>query len=36
MSDGRHIENLFFGYISAQYRPINGKFGAEMKDHMPI
>jgi len=24
----------FFGYISAPYRPINAKFGTEMKNHM--
>jgi len=36
MADGRHIENRFFGYISAPYLPINAKFGIEMKDHMPI
>jgi len=36
MADGRHIENRFFGYISAPYWPIDGKFGKEMKNHMPI
>ena len=35
MADGRHNENRF-SYISALYRPINAKFGTEMKHHMPI
>ena len=36
IADGRHIENRFFGYISAPYWPIKAKFGTEMKDYMPI
>ena len=36
MADGRHIENRFFGYISAPYWPIKAKVGTEMNDHMPI
>ena len=35
-ADGRHIENRFFGYISAPYWPINAKFGLEIHNHMPI
>jgi len=27
---------IVFGYISAPYRPINAKFGSEMKNHTPI
>ena len=36
MADGRHIENRFFGYISAPYCPINAKFGIEMKKNADI
>jgi len=36
MADGRHIENRFFGYISAPYWPIDAKFRKEMKNHRPI
>jgi len=36
MVDGRHIENRFFGYISAPYWPINAKFGTDLTNHMQI
>jgi len=36
MADGRHIENVFFGYISVPYWPIYAKFRSEMTNHMPI
>jgi len=36
MVDGRHIENRFFGYISAPYWPINAKFGTDEASHADI
>jgi len=36
MADGRHIENRFFGYISAPYWPINVIFAIETTNHMQI
>ena len=36
MSDGRHIENSFFGYTTAPYWPINAKFGSDMKNRIQI
>jgi len=36
MADRRHIENVFFGYITVSYRPIYSKFRPEMKNHMPM
>jgi len=32
-TDGRHLEILFSGYISAPYCPLNAKFGVMKQNH---